>query len=119
MEHLISVEGIECHARHGCLPEESVIGGRYRVDVYVTADVSPSFQSDKLTDTVDYCMINDIVKQEMAIRSNLIEHVASRILEKLKEQVRDCKKISVRVTKFNPPVKGSVERTAFLISWPQ
>ena len=119
MGHLIAVEGIECHAFHGCLPEESVIGGQYRVDVYVTADVSRSFRTDNLADTVDYGMINHIARTEMAVPSRLIEHVAFRILQKLKEQIPSPEKISVRVTKFNPPVRGGVERTAFMVSWPE
>ncbi len=119
MGHQISVEGIECYAFHGCLPEEKIIGGRYRVDVYVTADVSRSFQTDNLADTVDYGLINHIARTEMAIPSRLIEHAACRILQKLKELIPAPEKISVRVTKFNPPVQGGVERTAFTVSWPE
>ncbi len=116
MEQLISVEGIECYAYHGCLEEESIIGARYTVDVYVWADVSRALSSDHLKDTVDYVKVYEIVKAEMAVRSKLIEHVANRVLENLSQQIKMFDKISVRVTKFNPPVNGSIEKTSFFLS---
>ena len=116
MGSLISVEGIECYAYHGCLDEEAIIGGRYMVDVYVEADVSKSFSSDDLNDTVDYSMITDVVLKEMAVRSKLIEHVAKRIMDALAGNIKAYEKISVRVTKFNPPVKGNVEKTSVLLT---
>jgi dihydroneopterin aldolase len=115
---VISVEGIECYAYHGCLPEEAVIGSRYLVDVYVHGDFSASFRSDKLEDTVDYGMINEVVVTQMAIPSKLIEHVANRIIQKLQEKIASYEKLEVRVTKFNPPVDGNLEKTTFFISIP-
>ena len=116
MDSLISVEGIECYAYHGCLDEEAVIGGRYLVDVYVQADVSKSFATDHLHDTVDYSMITDLVLKEMSVRSKLIEHVCKRISDALVQYIKVFEKISVRVTKFNPPVNGNVEKTSIFIS---
>lgn len=115
-ESLISVEGIECYAFHGCLDEEAVIGGKYSVDVYVWADVSKSFETDHLHDTVDYSKITDIVLKEMGVRSKLIEHVCKRISDALAQYIKEYEKISVRVTKFNPPVNGNVEKTSFYLS---
>jgi dihydroneopterin aldolase len=116
MPSLISVEGIECYSYHGCLPEEAIIGNRYLVDVYIYADVSKSLATDNLQDTVDYGLINNVVVKQMTMRSNLIEHVAGRILIDLREQIGTFEKIQVRVTKFNPPVNGNVHKTSFLIS---
>jgi 7,8-dihydroneopterin aldolase/epimerase/oxygenase len=116
VESLISVEGIDCYAYHGCLDEEAFIGGKYAVDVYVWADVSKCFATDDLNDTVDYSMITDIVLKEMAVRSKLLEHVCKRILDSLVQYVKVFEKISVRVTKFSPPVNGDVEKTSFYLS---
>ena len=88
----ISVEGIECYAYHGCMEEEGIIGGNYTVDVYIWADVSKSFKTDSLDDTIDYAMIHDLVRKEMAIRSKLIEHVANRILENISSQIKSFSK---------------------------
>lgn len=115
MNSIISIEGIECYAYHGCLEEEAVIGCNYEVDVYIETDLSKSFSSDDLKDTVDYGMVYGVVKKEMDVRSKLIEHVANRIAEKLAIQIKVFEKISVRVTKFNPPVNGNVEKASVIV----
>lgn len=112
---LISIEGIECYAFHGCLEEEAVIGGYYLTDVYIHADVNRAFISDKLDDTVDYVMVHEVVRREMAVRSNLIEHVASRILNAIEREIKSHKKIQVRVTKINPPVNGQAGCASVLV----
>jgi dihydroneopterin aldolase len=39
-------------------------------------------ESDDLNDTISYADINDIIHQEMKIKSKLLEHVAGRIISK-------------------------------------
>ncbi len=111
----ISIEGMECFANHGCLDEEAKIGGRYLVDVHIDKDVSRSVENDNLGDTVDYMLVNEIVRSEMAIRSKLIEHVGGRILQSLARSISGEKSIEVKITKFNPPVKGNVPRTSITL----
>ena len=72
---VITVSGIRVFAYHGCMAEERQIGSDYIVNVEVCADLSTSAKSDSLEDTVDYVSINQIVKQQMAISSNLLENV--------------------------------------------
>lgn len=115
MSDIISVEGIECYAFHGCLPEEGKIGGKFQVDVFITADMLQAVQSDNLNDAIDYVVVNKIVKEQMAIKSNLIEHVAGRILESLINKFPAIHAIELKVTKFNPPVNGSVNHTCFTL----
>src|SRR5690606_14707427 len=113
--HTIEVNGIKVYAYHGCLAEEERIGGNYIVDLEVKADLSTSFISDKLTDTIDYVFLNRIVEEEMAVRSKLIEQVAYRILKRIEESDRRIKGVSVKVRKLTPPINGDVEEVAVLI----
>jgi len=82
MKHKIHVRGIRCYAYHGCMEEEARIGGHYTVDVAIDTDFSKAAASDELIDTVDYCAVQQIVEEEMAIRSKLIEHVGQRIVSR-------------------------------------
>ena len=50
----VKVENIRVFAYHGCLPEETIIGSNYRVDLTVKADLKNASLSDDLKDTVDY-----------------------------------------------------------------
>jgi dihydroneopterin aldolase len=102
------IEDIRLHAYHGCLEEESKIGGKYRIDIKATADFNQCADSDDLTKTVDYVVVYDLVKNEMAVRSKLIEAVAKRIALKLKEQYDWVNAWEVSLTKFNPPVGGNL-----------
>jgi dihydroneopterin aldolase len=106
---IIKVENIRVFAYHGCLVEESKIGSEYRVDIKVKADLEKPSKSDKLNDTVDYVHLNLIVKEEMAIRSELLEHVVDRILNRVFNEISMVRKAKVSVSKINPPIGGNVE----------
>ncbi|MEL6976953.1 MAG: dihydroneopterin aldolase, partial [Bacteroidota bacterium] len=93
----------------GCLKEESLIGSDYRVDLEVWADLKAPAASDKLSETVDYVHLNNIVKDEMAIRSKLLEHVAKRILDRILHEIKRVGKAEIAVSKINPPIGGDVE----------
>ena len=79
---IIKVNNIKVYAYHGCLEEEAKIGSWYRVDVEVKANLKKSSRTDDLSDTVDYVHLNHIVKEEMNVRSKLLEEVAQRILNR-------------------------------------
>ena len=81
----------------------------------IQADLTPSFTSDKLQDTVDYVLLNRIVEEEMGVRSKLIEQVAYRILKRIEESDRRIRHASVKVRKLTPPINGDVEEVAVLI----
>ncbi|RPD96035.1 dihydroneopterin aldolase [Aureibaculum marinum] len=105
---IIKIRNIRLYAYHGCLSEEGKIGSEYRVDLSVKTDLIKSAQTDDLKDTVDYVHLNRIVKEEMAIRSKLLETVAHRILERIFKEISIVKKASIEVSKVNPPIGGNV-----------
>ena len=111
----IQVNNIKIYSNHGCLEEEAKIGSWYRVDVEVEADLTKSSQTDELTDTVDYVHLNYIVKQEMVIRSKLLEEVAQRILNRFFDELLMIDKAIVKVAKINPPIGGNVEDVTIIL----
>ena len=113
---VIKVTNIKVYAYHGCLEEEAKIGSEYRVDVKVKADLSTSAKTDDLGDTIDYVHLNHIVKEEMAIRSKLLEEVAQRILNRFFSEISMLKKATVSVAKINPPIGGNVEEVSVILT---
>lgn len=105
----IKLKNIRTFSNHGCLEEEGKIGSDYRVDLTVHGDLSLSAETDSLEDTIDYVHLNKIVKEEMAIRSKLLETVAERILVRTLSELNLVKKVKVCVSKINPPIGGDVE----------
>lgn len=92
-----------------------LIGSDYRVDLEVTADLSLPAESDRLNETVDYVHLNNIVKEEMGIRSNLLEHVAQRIINRIFSEIPEVSDVIVEVSKINPPIGGDVESVTAIL----
>ncbi|MHA7831606.1 MAG: dihydroneopterin aldolase [Flagellimonas sp.] len=105
----IRLKNIRIHSNHGCLKEEMLIGSDYRVDLEITTDLSQPAASDQLSETVDYVHLNNIIKEEMTVRSNLLEHVAKRIIDRIFEEIIEVTQVEVEVSKINPPIGGDVE----------
>ncbi|MFT6699397.1 MAG: dihydroneopterin aldolase [Polaribacter sp.] len=113
---IIQVNNIKLYAFHGCLEEEAKIGSDYRVDVAIKADLKKSAKTDELIDTVDYVHLNHIVKEEMAIRSKLLEEVAQRILDRFFKELRMIRKAKISVAKINPPIGGNVQEVVIILT---
>jgi 7,8-dihydroneopterin aldolase/epimerase/oxygenase len=107
---LIAIEGLQFYAHHGYYKEEQVLGGKYTVDIYLQVDTTEAAATDDLKKTINYEQVYQIAKTEMEHHAKLIEHVCARILQKVKTAFPQVQKVKVRLSKHNPPLKGSVER---------
>ncbi len=112
----IILENMEFYAYHGHFPEEQIIGGRYSVDLTIETDLSRPAATDDLADTVDYCRVYELVNQEMQKPAKIIEHVAGRIIENLKCSFKQIQKVTVRISKLNPPVRGQMTRFSVVLT---
>lgn len=112
----IKINTIQLYAKHGCLVEEGKIGSIYNVDVVINTDFSKPAASDNLKDAVDYVHLYQIVKEEMAVRSALLEHVANRILDKMLSKIPIIEKATVQIAKINPPIGGNVSDVSIIMS---
>lgn len=113
---IIHINGIRIRAYHGCLDEEAVIGGDYIVNAELHCDLRKAAASDDLNDTIDYVAVYNIVKEEMAIRSKLIEQVAKRIIDRMKKDFPALEGGSVTVVKLRPPMNGDVEQVSVTLA---
>jgi len=95
--------------------EEGKIGSEYRVDLSVKANLKPSSKTDQLSDTVDYVHLNKIVKEEMAVRTKLLETVADLILDRILLEIPLVNKAKIKVSKLNPPIGGNVEMVSIIM----
>lgn len=113
---MIIIEGMEFFAYHGCFTEESIIGTRFVVDLNIGTDTSQAEISDNLHETVNYLSVYETVKQEMEIRSNLLENVAHRIMNAVKNRFVTIAYIEVKVSKLNPPLGGKIHSVSVTIN---
>ena len=108
----IILENMEFYAYHGCFKEEQVVGNYFMVTVTINTDCSKAILSDNIADALNYQTVFDIVKTEMQITSHLLEHVAGRIIERIKGAFHLIQHVSVTVSKINPPLGGKTERVS-------
>ncbi|HQV98708.1 MAG TPA: dihydroneopterin aldolase [Bacteroidia bacterium] len=112
---IIKVGPIRMYGYHGCLPEEEKIGGYYDVNVELETDFSGAEKTDNLKQTVDYCDVYNIIIREMKIRSKLIEHVAARMADALKKEIKGIEQLSLELTKIAPPMNGDVAMVSVIV----
>ena len=106
----VSLEGMEFYARHGYYEEERIIGNKYSVDVTIELDFSDAADSDKLEGTVNYERVYEIVAGVMAVDALLLEHLAGKIIAELRASFPKIKSSLVKVSKYNPPIRGLCHR---------
>lgn len=111
----IILENIRIYSNHGCLNEEALIGSDYLIDLEITADLSQSALSDELEDTVDYVHLNNIIKEEVGIRSKLLEKVAHRVLVRIQNEIPKVQTAKIKLSKINPPIGGNVEKVSIVL----
>ena len=108
----IELKDIRIYANHGCLSEEEKIGSHYLVNLSVDCDLTQAAKTDNLEDTVDYVGLNAVVKKQMGIRAKLLETVGNRIIEAILSSFSQVTKVSVTVSKLNPPIGGDVKQVS-------
>lgn len=106
---VISIEGMEFFAYHGCFKEEQVIGTKFRCDLFLEVDTTKAEQTDNLHDTVNYQEVYQLVKTEMKTKSKLLEHVGRRILDSIMKQFPQVKHARLKIRKLNPPLGGKMD----------
>lgn len=76
------------------------------IDVEISADLWKACMSDNLHDTISYSEVYESVCKAVESRHhNLLESLAHQIAEDILQR-RDCRVVTVRIRKPNPPIGG-------------
>lgn len=106
MSSKIYLRNVRFHAFHGVLPQERIVGNDYLVNLVLDYDFSSAMQTDDLQETLNYAEVYQKVREEMAVPSKLLEHVAGRIAHRLFSDFPEIQKLQLSITKVNPPMGG-------------
>ncbi|MCD6565988.1 MAG: dihydroneopterin aldolase [Bacteroidales bacterium] len=112
---VIQIEKMEFYAYHGHFREEQIVGNRFLVDLWIETDMRKPAETDNLNDAVNYQVAYKLIKEEMEKKSNLLEHIAKRILDVLFESLDGIEKVRVKISKMNPPVGGKIDSVSVLL----
>ena len=106
---LITLENMKFYARHGCYQQEQKVGGRFNVTLKYTVDTSIPEVTDDITQTVSYLDIYELVRDQIAIPSAILEHVGRRIIDAMRAKYPSVTSASIAITKLTPPLGGQLD----------
>lgn len=113
---VIQIENMEFYSFHGHFKEERIVGNKFLVNLTIETDMKAPAESDNLKDAVNYQRAYDIVKQQMETKSYLLEHIAGRILDALHAEMQGIQKVTVKVSKLNPPMGGKIGSVSVIMT---
>ncbi len=116
MKGIIEIENMEFYAFHGHFKEEQVVGNKFLVTVAIETEVSEAAKTDNLEDALDYQKVYKIIKEQMSVKSYLIENIAERILDALYEELgHRIMKVRLKLSKINPPLGGKIDKVSIIV----
>lgn len=100
----VILRNVRFHAFHGVMPQEQQVGGDFLLTLRVGYPLAKAMESDEVVDTLNYASLYTLVKQEMDLPSQLLEHVAGRIAKAVMNVFPAVTSVDLELTKQNPPM---------------
>jgi dihydroneopterin aldolase len=117
MADRIEIKGIKSFGYHGVFESENIAGQDFFVDISLELDLSRASVTDDVSDTVNYAEITDLVVAEVTgDRVALIEKLAARIADRIKNTYSQIVTVSVTVHKPQAPVNAEVRDISVTIN---
>jgi dihydroneopterin aldolase len=111
----VALKDVKCYALHGYYPEEQLIGCHFIVDVEVTFEAQSD--TENLSKTVNYEVLNQIIIDEMANTQKLLETVVKNMLDAVKKAYPFILSAKVGIKKLNPPMRGEIGHSYVSLSF--
>jgi len=102
----VFVRGLEFEGNHGYYEEERKTNRRFRVTVEIDTTLGQAYESDALSDTIDYFEVCQTVidigtKQTFKLLESLAASIGKALLKKYPQST-----IMVEIEKLGPPCPG-------------
>ncbi len=102
---IIKINNAKFFAYHGDLEHEKVFGNQFEVDIEMLCDLKELNHSDKLSKTVNYLAVYNLLKDIFSREKfNLIETANIKVCEAIIEHFPLVNKVTVKVRKPNAPL---------------
>lgn len=112
----VFIEGLQVFAYHGVTEKERAQGRTFRFDVELYFDTSEVSRSDKLSETIDYVKVSDVIeKVTTSTQVHLLERLAQIVCDALFDTFPQLKHARIRVSKKNPIPKHTTECAGVVI----
>lgn len=105
----ISLDKMRFYAYHGVLEQERAVGNHYELSLRFEINKYSSLESDALNDTISYAEVYELISECMERPSQLLEHVAGRIVRCLFDRFEEIQHIKLKLSKQKPPISGDLQ----------
>ena len=99
----IKLKQLRFFAHHGLYEEERKVSNEFIVDLEVGFD-PPSPIITKMSETINYIKLYELVKKHMLQSTDLLETLATEITEDIHQSYSQVKRVSIDITKKYPPM---------------
>lgn len=106
----VALNDVKCFAYHGYYPEEQLTGTEFLVSVEVTF-VPSGGNTEDLSRTVNYEVINTIIQEEMASTKKMLESVVKLILDRVISSYPFVATARAGIKKMHPPMPGEINHS--------
>jgi dihydroneopterin aldolase len=105
----VALKDVRCFAYHGFYPEEQILGTHFLVSIEVK--FKPEGDTEELSHTVNYELINNIIQQEMNNTQKLLETVVRRMIDRITTEFPFVDYALVGIKKLHPPMPGEIHHS--------
>lgn len=115
MKSYILLEDVRFYSNHGVFEQENKVGNTFIINLKIGFDITQASKSDDISDTINYGEVYEVINKEMQKPSKLIEHVAKRIVDSLRNKFPEIDNIELKLSKQNPPIGGQAKYASILL----
>ncbi|GAA4785053.1 dihydroneopterin aldolase [Olivibacter ginsenosidimutans] len=112
----IALTNARFFAYHGYYPEEQLIGNEFFLDITCTIHHLAG-EDDDLANTINYELLYQLAKEEMAVPRKLLESVIKSIVDSIRKRTDKIDEITVNLRKNNPPFGGDRVMAEVSLCW--
>lgn len=117
-KNTIEINGLRLLARHGVGAQELQVGNIFEIDLSISFNANFDANTDDLNGTINYAEVVEIIRQQMAIPSKLLENVVYRVRNALIKAYPQIYSGRVKLAKLAPPILAiECHSVAFALEW--
>ena len=113
----VTVDRLHVYAKHGVGTQERIVGNDFEVSVSLVYDAEKAMTEDDVRYALSYADVVEVIKDEMTVPADLLEHVAWRIARTICKRFDEVKSGTVTITKLCPPLGVQLAGASFTLSF--
>lgn len=91
---------------HGVTELERKVGTTFCIDLVINVEANTPDENLQLSDTIDYTIVYELLKDEFSKSEQLLESLGNRILDKILNTFSIANRVEITILKLKAPIAG-------------